>query len=148
MTTEETTSETAATLNIKGAKPENAGSYWCVVTNSCNVVTSAKAQVTVTTMNTDVPEVIMGAYRLSGSTPNPVLSVATIKFSLANTENAEIKLVDANGNMVVVLANGVYNAGSTTIDINISNLNLASGTYFYTLTTKEVTLTQKMVVIK
>jgi hypothetical protein len=59
-----------------------------------------------------------------------------------------ISLNDVLGNQIAVLSQGIQNAGSNSIRIDADRLNLVNGTYFYTLKTPTVRLTQRMVIVK
>ncbi|MCX7874810.1 MAG: DUF1501 domain-containing protein [Melioribacteraceae bacterium] len=78
--------------------------------------------------------------------PNPFNPITTIKFSLSSPTFATLKVYDILGNEVTTLLNEFKNAGNFSITFDASNLS--SGTYFYTLKTKEFTNTKKMILIK
>ncbi len=61
--------------------------------------------------------------------PNPVNTTANVQFTAPkDVQNADIYLVDINGNRVKTLTNGTLSAGEHTINLN--NSTLPSGKYF------------------
>jgi subtilisin family serine protease len=78
--------------------------------------------------------------------PNPFNPTTNISFSLPQRSNVKVVVYDALGREVTTLANSVYEAGKYSLQFNGSNL--ASGMYFYTLTTTQGTITKKMLLIK
>lgn len=77
-------------------------------------------------------------------TPNPAHDVATVHFSLATQTTVELKLFDAVGAEVMVIAPEVQAAGEHTINLNIASL--PAGIYHCTLTAAGKTLTTQVVV--
>lgn len=143
------TGETMATLTIASATTTDAGTYACVVTNQCGTITSTPCVVTVQLQGTtDVNDPVAGGYMLLESIPNPVNSVATISYLMPVSANVKITLTDAQGREIALLANNYVSAGSHDIEININELNLSNGVYFYTMTTNGYSSTKKLVVAK
>ncbi len=90
-------------------------------------------------------------FSLSPNYPNPVSHRTTIKYSIANTCNVELKLFDVTGRQVAVLVNENQKPGYYQInwDIrNVSEAQLPNGVYFYRLTAGDYTETRKMVVVR
>jgi hypothetical protein len=131
------------------AQTEDAGTYRCEITNDCGTTKSTYAFVTVTTTTiSDVTEVTNNGYSLSAVQPNPVMGNSEFTYTLPETENIVLTINDVLGNQIAILTNGIQNAGVNSISIDAERLNLVNGTYFYTLQTSKVSLTQRMVVIK
>ena len=84
-------------------------------------------------------------YFLSQNKPNPVASTATISFSVPKATDVSLKVYDATGRVVSTLVNGKVDAGTHTVAWNANDV--ASGVYFYRLSTDEFTKTRKMVVL-
>lgn len=78
--------------------------------------------------------------------PNPFNPVTQIRFDLARTEEVKLSVYNVSGQLVSELVNGVVNAGCHSIEFDGSKLN--SGVYYYTLSTKGETATQKMILTK
>lgn len=82
---------------------------------------------------------------LSQSVPNPTAGSALIEFSLPAGTDVIVTVFDLSGKVVSVLAdNARFSAGTHTVELDASELN--AGIYFYTLTTKDVSLTKSLIV--
>jgi Outer membrane protein Omp28/Secretion system C-terminal sorting domain len=86
------------------------------------------------------------SYTLSQNYPNPFNPTTNIKFSLPKDGNVSLKIYDMVGNEVATYLDGFVKAGEYNAEIDGSNL--ASGVYFYRLTTPEFTDTKKMTLVK
>jgi hypothetical protein len=85
-------------------------------------------------------------YALSQNYPNPFNPSTTIKFSLPEASNVDLKVYDALGNIVENLADGSYSAG--VYEINFNAQNISSGVYFYRLKTNNFLQTRKLMLLK
>lgn len=92
--------------------------------------------------NSDLPI----TYHLSQNYPNPFNPNTRIEFELPKTTFVKIEIYSSLGQKVAELANNNYPAGNHAIEFN-ANL-LATGVYFYKLTTPEFEKTRKMLLIK
>jgi hypothetical protein len=90
----------------------------------------------------EVPQV----YSLSQNYPNPFNPVTHVKFSLPKDGKVSFKIYDMVGNEVATYLDGFVKAG--TYNVEIDGSNLASGVYFYKLTTDGFTDTKKMTLVK
>jgi len=79
------------------------------------------------TLNNNLP----ANYRLYNSYPNPFNPSTTIKFDLPVNSLVKLAVYDVAGRQVAVLANGMLNGGTHTMEFN--GAKLASGVYFYQL---------------
>lgn len=78
--------------------------------------------------------------------PNPFNPTTKISFSLNESGRISLKVFDVLGKEVANLADGYFESGKHTATFDGSNL--ASGIYFYRLTTPTATITKKMVLTK
>jgi len=78
--------------------------------------------------------------------PNPFNPSTQISFTLKESGKVSLKVYDVLGKEVANLADGYYEAGRHTATFDGSSL--ASGIYFYRLTTPTATITKKMVLTK
>ena len=78
--------------------------------------------------------------------PNPFNSQTTIKYSLKNSGNVNLKLYNSIGQEIMQLKNEFETAGSH--EIKFTNDKLPSGIYFLTLNIEGQTVTQKIVLTK
>ena len=92
--------------------------------------------------NSDLPT----TYHLSQNYPNPFNPSTWIEFTIPKSTFVKIEIFSSLGQKVIELANNNYQAGSHAIEFN-ANL-LATGVYFYKLTTPDFEKTRKMLLIK
>ncbi len=95
----------------------------------------------------NVPE----GWELSDAYPNPFNPSTKIAFKVANASNVKITVYDILGREVTNIVNTVMTAGKHVAlwnGKNSSNVPVASGIYFYQLTSENVTITKRMVLMK
>ncbi|MEF3695282.1 MAG: FlgD immunoglobulin-like domain containing protein [Candidatus Cloacimonadota bacterium] len=83
--------------------------------------------------------------------PNPFNPSTTIAYSIPTTSNTTLRVYNIKGQVVKTLVNGVVEAGNHSITWNGRDDNgtsVASGVYFYRLSSEGQTLTKKMVLSK
>ena len=85
-------------------------------------------------------------FTLAQNYPNPFNPTTTITFAMPTSANVKLNVFDMAGRHVKTLVNGYVNAGS--YDVNFDASNLASGVYFYRLTSDNVNIVKKMVLMK
>jgi hypothetical protein len=88
---------------------------------------------------------------LSPNQPNPFNPATTIAFSLPRAGDVELGVYTVDGRRVAVLVDDTLPAGphsATWTGRDESGRQVASGTYFYRLTTGNETLTRRMVLVK
>lgn len=90
----------------------------------------------------DVPEEIF----LAQNYPNPFNPVTTIPFGLNETSNVELVIYDILGRKIQTLVQGSTNPGR--YNIRFDGASLASGVYFYRLTTDSKVLVKRLTLIK
>jgi len=78
--------------------------------------------------------------------PNPFNPVTNINYNIADEGMVNITIYDTLGRQVAELVNNVKPTGSYKLSWNATNL--ASGTYFVKLTTKEFVHTEKLLLVK
>jgi hypothetical protein len=78
--------------------------------------------------------------------PNPFNPSTNITFDLSKKSHVELKVYNIIGQLVATLVNKDLNQGEYTVNFNA--YNLASGIYFYRLTTGTFTDVKKMVLMK
>lgn len=86
-------------------------------------------------------------FELAQNYPNPFNPSTAIKFTVAETADASLKIYDAIGNEVAEIFNGKAEAGRQ-YNINFDASNLTSGVYFYQLTSQNNIQVKKMLLIK
>lgn len=93
-------------------------------------------------ISTKVP----GSFNLYQNYPNPFNPSTSIKFDVPYTGNIKLALYDILGRQVEILVNETLRSG--TYEISFSSVSLASGVYFYELTTDSFRDVKKMILIK
>lgn len=91
-------------------------------------------------------DVIPQAYALQQNYPNPFNPATTIEFSIPENKDVTLKVYDAVGREVTTLHSGILKTGNYKIVWNASNL--ASGVYYYKLSSVNFSLVKKMVFLK
>lgn len=88
---------------------------------------------------------VLPEYSLEQNYPNPFNAITQIQFSLADGGTASLVVFDIEGREVARLLDGELNAGVHSVAFDASAL--ASGVYFYRLTSGQFVDTKKMVVL-
>jgi len=84
--------------------------------------------------------------KLYQNNPNPFNPATLIKYSIPKSGNVELKIYDVLGREVIILVNEFKQAGYYSAQFNANNL--ASGIYFYKITSGDFESTKKMMLIK
>jgi len=85
-------------------------------------------------------------FELSQNYPNPFNPVTTIKFSIPQPGNVNLKIYNLLGEEVATLLNSFLDAGFHAVDFDASGFN--SGFYIYKLTAGNSALVRKMMIVK
>ena len=85
-------------------------------------------------------------YYLSQNYPNPFNPTTTIEFSTPERSHVSLKVYDVLGNEVAILVNGWMESTNHKVIFDASKL--ASGIYYYTLSTGNFTSTKKLILLK
>ena len=91
---------------------------------------------------------VVSDFYLYQNYPNPFNPSTQINFDLRITDYVTLKVYDAIGNEIAVLAEGKFSPGGHSVTFDASLHNASSGIYFYRLTTDNQTITKKMVMVK
>ncbi|MBE2256131.1 MAG: T9SS type A sorting domain-containing protein [Ignavibacteria bacterium] len=86
------------------------------------------------------------SFALNQNYPNPFNPKTKIRFDIAKATNVNLVVYNSLGQVVKELVNGMKSAGTYEAEFDASSL--ASGTYFYRLTTDDFTETKKMLLVK
>jgi hypothetical protein len=87
-------------------------------------------------------------FRLDQNYPNPFNPSTKIRYSVKTNSLVTIKVYNILGKEVAVLLNEEKRPGEYTLDFNAGKLNLASGVYFYRMTSGSFTSVKKMILLK
>ncbi|NOY88927.1 MAG: T9SS type A sorting domain-containing protein [FCB group bacterium] len=113
--------------------------------------TGDKIKVTNLTAKSTSNETLPVTYSLNQNYPNPFNPTTTISFNLPQEEHAKIEIFNLLGKLVAVPYNDIAKAGLNQIEWNGKSDNgnhVASGIYFYRLTTDNYMETKKMTLLK
>jgi hypothetical protein len=98
-----------------------------------------------------VPDDPMGRFGLLQNAPNPFNPKTTIAFSLAEPNDVRLEIYDVAGRKVTTLVNERLGAGEHRVEWNgvaSTGDRVASGVYFYKLTSGSDNVSKKMVLLK
>ena len=84
----------------------------------------------------------------AGIYPNPVHVDGHISYTLKNSANVSVKLIDITGKVILIRNIGFQYAGVHSFTFSVDNLALNNGIYFYTITSDSQSHTGKFVVSK
>jgi hypothetical protein len=121
---------------------------WAAQRDAENTAITTALNAGTKTIATDVDKVedLPIAFQLQQNYPNPFNPSTKITFSLAHSANTSLKVFDMLGREVATLVNGYTVSG--THDVQFNAMNLASGIYYYKLTSGNFTEVKKMVLLK
>ena len=91
------------------------------------------------------------SYTLSQNYPNPFNPSTTISFSIPEDGNVNLSIYDITGRLVYTLLNENIQSGShefTWDGVDMYGLNVSGGMYIYTLESKDVSISKKMMLMK
>jgi hypothetical protein len=91
------------------------------------------------------------AYRLHQNHPNPFNPTTTIRYEIPRATRTRLAIYDVGGRLIRVLVDGDLPAGRHEAlwdSVNDHGWTVASGVYFYRLTTDDFVRTKKMVLMK
>jgi hypothetical protein len=86
------------------------------------------------------------SFQLAQNYPNPFNPTTNIRFDLTRSDHVSLKVYNITGQEVATLVSGNLVAGSYNVPFDATNL--ASGVYFYKLSTPAQTESRKMVLLK
>ncbi len=133
---------------IENAKTENAGVYYCTISNDCGDTRSSEAEIKIASGTTDITAQFHNGYILNAAVPNPVQGTSIIQFRMPKSNNVKLSLFNLAGHEVAVLFDGFKQEGSHEITINAKDSDLVSGTYYVTLRTNDVRLSNRLLIVK
>ncbi|RPH31543.1 T9SS C-terminal target domain-containing protein, partial [bacterium] len=85
-------------------------------------------------------------FSLSQNYPNPFNPATRIEYSIGKETKVKLEVFDLLGRSVVTLVDGPQHAGQHFVDFNASHL--ASGFYIYRLSSPDLTVAKKMMLVK
>ncbi len=89
---------------------------------------------------------IPGQYELLQNYPNPFNPTTTIRFSIVDRQQTTLKIYDILGREVATLVDDVKQPGTYSVQWDATGM--ASGVYFYRLTTNNFSETRKLMLLR
>lgn len=89
---------------------------------------------------------ISSRFSLGECYPNPAKDKTSLSFTLNNTNQVNVDLMDNQGKVVKAMVNGVYEPGEHKIDVELTGL--PTGHYIYQFKTGSYKESKKLVIIK
>ena len=99
-----------------------------------------------TNINEQISSLLPHETKLEQNYPNPFNPTTSIQYEVASRQNVSLKVFDVLGNKIATLVNEVQNPGTYTAHFNANQL--ASGMYFYTLSSGKYNETKKFILLK
>lgn len=93
-------------------------------------------------ISTEIPE----SFKLNQNYPNPFNSETIIEFSIKIKSNYKLEIINSLGRIIKILLNNELKPGSYKFNFNATEI--ASGLYFYRLSSENIVETKKFVLIK
>jgi hypothetical protein len=100
--------------------------------------------VTISDQQVAVNEIEGNSMSLFTNTPNPFSDITNIRYKLEKAGNVQIKITDMAGRVISDLNEGFRSSGNHSVQYDGSQLS--KGVYFFTLTTENGSITNKMVI--
>ncbi len=130
------------------------GDWACFMFPSKKIVASdmkfglfvVKPNTAITGIGYDEPNAFPSEYTLKQNYPNPFNPATQIEFSIPTNSFVTLKVYNMAGKEISTLVNDTRDRG--TYRISFDGSKLASGTYFYSLTTADHSETKKMILVK
>lgn len=96
----------------------------------------------------EVDFVMLDKFSLEQNFPNPFNPTTVISYQIPVNSNVSLKLYDVLGNEVATLVNEYKEAGRYKVELNVGEISLSSGIYFYKLQAGEFSQIKKMILAK
>ncbi len=95
--------------------------------------------------------IVPNSFELNQNYPNPFNPSTTIDFSVPEVSDVNVSVYDINGKLVNTLMNNTLASGTYSVVWNGDDINgspVSAGIYMYNLTSGNVSITSKMVLVK
>ena len=130
----------------------DAASYYCRISNMCGEAWTNTVDVVIlipaSKSRTDEAEAVAGGYFLWQNEPNPVNDVCKIRFMVPEPTYIRLVISDIFGREIAVVKDGNVAAGAHVVEFDASKLNLANGSYLYSLVANNYSQTKTLVIVK
>ncbi|MEI6091920.1 MAG: T9SS type A sorting domain-containing protein, partial [bacterium] len=135
------------TLMLESINENQAGEYICLLENEC-AKTEVKFKLTVTKWDeAGISDVVSeNGYSLFTAVPNPTNEIATVKYIMPKAGSVKFTLSDLSGRVIRNLFEDFAAEGMNQLQINVKQLGLPAGVYFYTMTSDNFSAVRSFVV--
>ena len=133
---------------VESVEYDDEGIYHCEISNICGKIESEKIQVTV--LIGGVSSIHKNSMHLNAfglPVPNPVNNLFEISVELVESDFFELYISDLYANKNQLFSEKFLIEGKNILTIDVSRLNLATGTYFLTLKSRNSVVTRKIMLI-
>lgn len=136
-------------IRIANVTADNAGVYYCKVTNDCGEVTSDYCTVTISSeLMLGIEDNAFNQIALLGNEPNPFSDKTSIKFYAQDVVDMKLIITDIFGKEVAILLDGKASPGINTVTFNSTEYGITSGIYYVTIVSNGLRYTKPMILIK
>jgi hypothetical protein len=136
-------------LTVASASTSDAGVYRLVAANDCGSATSTSATVTVTQgLVASLEPINFEKIGLHQNTPNPFNDVTNLNFTLGESSEVRVVLVDLYGKQISEIFSGRANAGLNTYSISANKLGLSAGVYYLHLVSNGLNQMKQITVVR
>ncbi|PKL77246.1 MAG: hypothetical protein CVV25_14830 [Ignavibacteriae bacterium HGW-Ignavibacteriae-4] len=136
------------TLRLGQISLEQSGNYQAMVFNECDTVFSRIAEVTVTKKPT-ITSIEDNSNQVISIYPNPLSSISTLTINPKSTRKVSVILADILGNKLATVFDDMIQANQQqSINLNIDNIGLSSGTYYIIIQMGDKVETRQISVVK
>ncbi|MEI6090673.1 MAG: sialate O-acetylesterase [bacterium] len=144
---DEFNSDKLLTLLLESVNENQAGEYICYLENEC-ALKEVNFHLNVTKWDeaNSVEEISENGYSLYTAIPNPTNETATIKYIMPRSGLVKFTLSDISGRTIRNLFEGYAVEGMNTLLINVKQLHLSTGVYFYTMTSENFSGVRSIIV--
>lgn len=99
-----------------------------------------------TDINDNFKNAVVKNFRLAQNYPNPFNPTTVINFTIGKTNDVKLEIFNVIGQRITTLVNGKLKAGEYSVTWDARNM--ASGIYFYRLSSDQVSQTKKMILMR
>ena len=143
--------ETVITVNFDSSDIEP-GSYSGNIVITCDSWDTKIINVVLDVSASDnQDDLLPSSFQLNNNFPNPFNPVTSISFNLPHSSDIGLKVYNIKGQYICTLAEGVYPSGTHSVIWNGTDdkgTSITSGVYLYKLSTENIEITRKMILLK
>ncbi len=131
--------------------PTTTGAFDVTKNGGCDITLSVLSAIDSISTNIGNENRIPQDFQLNQNYPNPFNPSTVISYRLSESSDVKIKIYDVLGREIKTLIDSFQNTGEHSVVWNgtdNSHNQIGSGIYFYSLTTNEISIQKKMILVK